>query len=272
VILGDIGPRHLCVVGFPKSGNTWVARLLAEATNSNIEAGHGDAVNSIDNSPDRDGSYVIHKRHFIYSHDSLCKGSIVYIVRDVRDVMVSGFFFSNRWMDNNKVNNNLLYKWYFNHELLKLNRCWRGNMLDNLVNKYRDIKTYLSGCTPKQIPHTNWSDDVIYWSNQPGVTIVRYEDLLANTESEMRRVLEKLGIEVSDEVLSRAVSNQNFDSRKSKFLSEGDEINAGFMRTGRSGGWKDYLTPEVAKDIEAMHQVAMREYGYRLEYLKGGDA
>jgi len=44
------------VVGFPKSGNTWLARLLAEITQSNIEA--NNPIDIADNLLSRKGSYL----------------------------------------------------------------------------------------------------------------------------------------------------------------------------------------------------------------------
>lgn len=82
------------VLGFPKSGNTWLARLLGEVTQSNILA--EDLVNTADNSSDREGDFAIHKEHVARDEQVLLKEQVVYIIRDIRDVLVSSFYHNHR--------------------------------------------------------------------------------------------------------------------------------------------------------------------------------
>ena len=50
------------VIGYPKSGNTWLARMIAEVLRANIAS--ADVINSSDNRQDRDGKYLIIKKHY----------------------------------------------------------------------------------------------------------------------------------------------------------------------------------------------------------------
>jgi hypothetical protein len=105
------------VIGFPKSGNTWFARLLAEVTDSNIKA--TNLIDSSENSLDKKGKHVIYKEHVLEDVDSILQCKVVYIVRDVRDVLVSWFFHCNRWMPHERAIENTLYRQYLNYEVKK---------------------------------------------------------------------------------------------------------------------------------------------------------
>lgn len=72
---------NIYIVGYPKSGNTWLSRLVGDATNSPIKG------NSLaDEGHDRAGIYTIIPRH---SRSLLDGGKIIVITRDPRDVIVS---------------------------------------------------------------------------------------------------------------------------------------------------------------------------------------
>ena len=109
--LKEKGGRAIYVLGFPKSGNTWLARLLSEVTQSNILA--EDPVNTADNSLDRQGNFVIHKEHVVRDEQVVLKEQVVYIIRDIRDVLVSGFYHNNRRLNDEKINSNIIARLYF---------------------------------------------------------------------------------------------------------------------------------------------------------------
>ena len=78
------------VVGFPKSGNTWLARLISETLDSNLAP--NNSIDAADFSENRKGKYIIFKQHTDENISDISKSSVIYIIRDVRDVLVSGFF------------------------------------------------------------------------------------------------------------------------------------------------------------------------------------
>ena len=163
--------EDIFVIGFPKSGNTWLARLLAEVTDSNLVP--SNPVDAADYSLERKADYLIHKKHWVKDIEKVLECKVVYIVRDVRDVLVSAFFFSNPFVCEDWVKRKgrvgwirgLLYKAYFQRQISRMNEHWCGNELSVILNWMRGDK----GQTD------SWSDHVLYWSSQPGVLIVRYE-------------------------------------------------------------------------------------------------
>jgi hypothetical protein len=258
------------VVGFPKSGNTWLARLLAEVTDSNIAVNNPlDGVNMADNSSERKGQFIIHKEHVVNNIEQAMQSKVVYIVRDVRDVLVSGFYHCNRWCNDDLINRNIFLKWYFYHEVKKLNKKWQGNVWAEFKYSARCFIKSLIRYKYEKVRVGNWSDHVSFWSKSPNVIVVRYEDLLRGTEAEMKKILLAFKLDVSDEVLLKAISNQSFKKKKSDFLKSGDPLNAKFLRRGKEGGWKELLPTTLVREIEQRHAVVMNTYGYKLEYYEG---
>lgn len=254
------------VIGFPKSGNTWLARLLAEATYSNINA--VDAINAADNSSDRSGRYLIYKEHVVQDIDRVLQGKVVYIVRDPRDVFVSGFFHCNRWCTDTLIKSNLFYKLYFRREIKKLNKKWQGNPMAEINAVVKAIARGLIGRGFNKVEFGNWSAHVDFWSKHLSVTVVRYEDLLHDTKGELKRLLDELKIETSLEKIKESVENQSFKKKKDVFLKNGDSKNAKFLRSGKSGGWRDLLSSSMVKEIEKTHADEMTRCGYELEYYR----
>ena len=76
-------------LGSPRSGNTWLCRLLGDALNSPIQSGLRFPSNA-DEGFDRPGCFVIRMRHHRLIHNGFPHGArLIQIVRDPRDVLVS---------------------------------------------------------------------------------------------------------------------------------------------------------------------------------------
>ncbi len=74
-------------------------------------------------------------------------------------------------------------------------------------------------------------------------TEVRYEGLLQRPEEEIRRLLEFLGTEASEETVRRCVSCASFE-RLSKGRKSGEEDSSSFFRKGIAGDWKNVFTEQ----------------------------
>ncbi len=80
---------------------------------------------------------------------------------------------------------------------------------------------------------------------QAGVPIVRYEDILAQPEEESTRILRHLGLERSPEAIATAVRNQSFERKKAALRQSGERGRAKFLRVGKSGQWREKLSPPL---------------------------
>lgn len=94
------------------------------------------------------------------------------------------------------------------------------------------------------------------------IIVILYEDLIENTYDSLNLIFHTLDMEISDEVLLKAVKNQSFTKKKKEFLSKKDYINANFMRSGKKNSWKDLLSEDLLIAINEKHSVTMKKYGY----------
>eukprot|EP00931_Biecheleriopsis_adriatica_P090578 TRINITY_DN6453_c0_g1_i1.p1 TRINITY_DN6453_c0_g1~~TRINITY_DN6453_c0_g1_i1.p1 ORF type:complete len:399 (-),score=75.42 TRINITY_DN6453_c0_g1_i1:144-1295(-) len=115
------------------------------------------------------------------------------------------------------------------------------------------VKIWLSGL----FEHGRWSDHVAGWrsestSNPEQVLWVRYEDMLAQPEKEIRRVASFLGLAVSDEAVTATVLHSGFEKMKAQ---SGD---ADHMRKGVVGDSERHFSPQLSKEFDLLYKEMMR--------------
>lgn len=112
-----------------------------------------------------------------------------------------------------------------------------------------------------------WDEHVDGWLTAPGLPrhLVRYEDMLADTEGAMKGVLEFLKVPVQRGQLRRALRASSFGElqrqERNQGFSERPERMETFFLTGSSGGWRAALTPaQVARIREAFLPALEQHY------------
>lgn len=173
---------------------------------------------------------------------SVSRGA-VYMVRDPRDVAIS-----------------------FAHH--------RGSTVDGAIAAMADPLATLSAPEDRyrrQLaqPLGDWSGHVLSWLELPDIPVLllRYEDLLANTEQALHRVADHLGMVHDRHAVAAAVAATRFDILRAQEQAHGfRERQAGstapFFRQGIAGGWHHLLTSAQAHHILADHGPVMRQLGY----------
>lgn len=170
---------------------------------------------------------------------------VILLVRDPRDVVVSNYF--------QKTKRRMVYK----GDLSSFLRCKRGSV-DTL------IRFYNIWAENKHVP----SDFLL----------VRYEDMHADAEKELRRVLDFLGLrEVGNDIVREATEFARFENMRkmemrntlaSGRLRPGNKNDPESYKTrrGKVGGFVDYLSEA---DVEYLNQKINTElssyYGYTVE-------
>jgi Sulfotransferase domain len=102
--------------------------------------------------------------------------------------------------------------------------------------------------------------------------LLRYEDILANTEGELSRVAEFLNIAATPERLKRAVDlssagrMRNLEKQQGEqwVFTKGMRQDIPFIRSAKSGGWRASLTNADVEQIENAWGTAMERLGYTL--------
>ena len=260
-------PTDVFLVGHPKSGNTWLAYMLAVFLSDDRE-GKVNLYNVGDHVP-----FVHGRDHEIAAWEHLPDPRVfrneyprharrypgtLYLVRDPRAVLVSFWH---------------MYATMFG---------------DRDVTLPAFVDGYLTGTAPFDA----WHRHLARWDRQVSaalrrvsrgdrILIVRYEDFVEDRETALRRVAGFIGCVPTGRVpagtsfpdfearLSRAVARGAFDAMKEVEDRQGAEAYVGrargegrFIRRGRMDGWKDEMDPAVAGRIEAEYGPVMEQAGY----------
>lgn len=115
---------------------------------------------------------------------------------------------------------------------------------------------------------SSWSDHVKSWTKwrHSPLMVLRYEDMLADPLRQLGGVARKLSITQDDERIGRAVQFSSFKTLQAQEAETGfveKSVNSQrFFRSGKSGGWRDKLSPSQAAAIERDHAVQMKRFGY----------
>lgn len=173
-----------------------------------------------------------------------CRGTVV-VIRHPADVAVSlSHFFS--W---------------------PIERCV-AFLLDEQAGLCRSSKR--GGQQVRQFMGT-WANHGQSWVDQQliPVLLLRYEDLLANPNTEFTRLAHFLDLPTDEVLISEAVTNTRFDKLRAKEEEEGGfrekpEGCERFFRSGRSGEGREQLTAEQILQLEEAFSETLIRFGYSL--------
>jgi hypothetical protein len=255
-----MGKRRILVVGYPKSGNTWLTRLTAELLAAPVRGFWGEphAVEIAVEGAWRESDLEVYKGHQRYTdvRADFALADIVYVVRDVRDVVVSGahyFSFRSRTFAG-RLDRAARWLRPRSPEAEKLRRTDR--MLNAVAEGDRRVNPWCA---------TAWDAHVREYVDA-GAFVLRYEDMLRSPERECARLLAQLGVRSTTGKIRAAIARQSFASTKQRFATRGDVRRAGFLRQGSSGAWTKTLTAGQSDFCAERFAPTLATLGY----LEGG--
>ena len=128
-----------------------------------------------------------------------------------------------------------------------------------------DLETAIGRITdPKNVHATGtgileylgrWDDHIRSWTMAPGLSrhVIRYEDMLADTVGVYRGLFAFLRLPVNERKLEEAMAASSFESLRRQeeekgFIERPPGMERFFAR-GRSGAWREELTPEQVQRI-----------------------
>lgn len=225
--------KQIIVVGYPRSGNTWLSRLLGDALNSPV-TGWKNAKPLSEEGLDRTGEYTIRQLHLRPMYDNDCKEfmpsayranipawngeKIIHIMRDPRDVAVSVYHY------------------------------WDRPSIDDAV------RVMLDGDHPLRT-HGRWLSFVSEWMAVTDVPVFswKYSDLVSNPYLSLVMLSIFIEADISEDAIIKAVDNQSFDAKKAHIAAHGEQYNYGetiqlkAMRKGIVGDWQNHFSVELAE-------------------------
>jgi hypothetical protein len=229
-----VSEKDFFLASFPKSGNTWLRYLLAYAAFPPEEISH-KTLSSFLPSVYHEPFKIDHLTppRFIKTHEAFFRlyPKTIYICRDYRDVVVSSF-----------------------HYLTKKN-LFHGSISDLI----HDEKLNAFG---------KWSwhvSSALEWKEKnPGkIHFVKYEDLLASPESELKAILDFCQIS-SSKPLAEIIRLASFENLRKNEETVSKQGEAYFFRKGISGDWKTALTENDVEYIlsDKKTNALLKKLGY----------
>lgn len=239
--------QTIYIVGYVKSGNTWLSRLIADILDSPV-TGHKNAKPIATEGLDRTGDFVVKQLHlhpiqelvdemvpdaWRFSVPMYDGSPIAHIIRDPRDVSVSVMHYWNR-----KTVAEAIYA--------------MGNGKEPLVGigKWRD---FIDGWSRPLIP----------------TTTIFYENLLEQPYLSVMRFFGQWGIPVpSESRIHAAIARQSFDAKRAQLKKDGNKrpygkaIQLKNLRKGIRGDWKNHYTKYDAKTAQEYFGPWLQRLGY----------
>lgn len=249
---GDRYPQKvLFVAGLPKSGTTWLERMISsypgfhdllipDVAAHELRTGGSHDYELPDGMFGRfDGLLVLTKMHVHGSaHNAgvLRRAGVRYVVlhRDLRDVAISHFYYVRQT------------PWHPEFPV------YRGMELE------RGLEVFAERTLPA---YAEW---VRLWerNRDPERSIaLRYEEMLADAHGAMTRVARLFELDASPETVGRIVEENSF-KRLSAGRDQGQASEKSFFRKGVAGDWRNQFTPRLREVYKRVIGEFLIEAGY----------
>lgn len=216
---------------YPKSGGTWVCRMIRDVTGFRFD----------DNAIPKPGKSVV-KFHRLPLN---VKRQAV-VVRDPRDVFVSFYFHCKAVFQDDPFNGQIV-----------------ARLNEEVFSRYDDEPSQVRAFVDRLIddpiyPRFTWHAFYEHYLAR-GVPVFRYEDFRSDPAATMARLLKALDVAIAPGVIEKVVEDHAIE----KILAaRGQNEGAHFIRRGKVGGYADTLPPDVVERIVAAEGATMRKFGY----------
>lgn len=215
--------RHVYITGHPRSGNTWLCRLLSYILYANLDSNvNGGEDYQYWGEGDPRPDYIVHKTHSLEP----LPGPTVFIYRDPRDVACSAWHY--------RTSNKTL------REAIEKLASPEFNQNDDKYGKYETfVRTwYKTGLAN---------------------TMIRYEDLHVDPLGNLQRVVYGL---TRRKVSSQHINNAVFWLEFGAFKARNTPLMDHSMWQGKVGAWREYFTRKEADLCQYYWGDLMLEQGY----------
>jgi hypothetical protein len=244
-------PDDAFIVSYPRSGNTWTRFLIANLLHPEEAATFANIERLVPDSEAQSSRYLrkIPRPRVIKSHQYFDPRfpRVIYIVRDPRDVALSYYDFQRKY-----------------------------RQIDDQYPLTQYVSDFVAGRLISKGWGT-WGENVGSWlaarGGRPGFLVMRYEDMIANTERELARVAEFFGITATQEKLASASELSSAKRMRELEKTQGKDwvstkdkrSDIPFVRTAVSGGWEKNLPESSVAEIESAWGPLMRSLNYKLK-------
>lgn len=236
-------PEDSFLASYPRSGNTWLRFMLFEALTGKPADFRlvRPAMPSVNINTNATAFFPRGGRLFL-THYPYCdyygNGKAIYLVRDVRDVVLSEY----------------------RRQLM--NRSYREGF-DSFLDDFLSGRIHRFGSWADHV--TSWLDGALGGNGR--VLLCRYEDLKSDTESVLQDAVKFLGAQAESIAIGAAVHNNNLEAMRDKEdRIRLPEARSGFrfVNEGLSGGWREKLRSDQLHRIEKTTGDVLLRLGYKI--------
>jgi Sulfotransferase domain len=135
---------------------------------------------------------------------------------------------------------------------------------------FLNMKNAETSVSEKQVyeVYGSWSQYVLSWTRKPhpAIYVMRYENMLAEPQKSFGALARHLLFTPSESELADAIDRSSFErlreqEEKAGFRERPEDAKR-FFREGRTGQWKEVLTPQQVQRIVDAHGEQMQRFGY----------
>ena len=249
-----VRPDDTFIVSYPRSGNTWTRFLIANLLFGNQPVSFANIERLIPDAEALSNRYLkkipsprVIKTHQYFDHRY---PKVLYIMRDPRDVLLSYYHFSRKYR--------------------------------HIADDY-PLEQYIHGVVTGTLRSTSWgtwAENVGTWlaarNGQPTFLMLRYEDLMADTQSELAKVARFFGVDPGVKKLHQAIENSSADRLRELEKKESSEWVATkdkrsdipMIGSAVAGKWKSQMPEAAITEIESAWGGLMTQLGYELVMRK----
>lgn len=232
----DARPQDTVIIGFPKSGHTWMQALIA-GLKYGVDAGVADDAFIQALVPDLHQGRIYQRMSptMCFKCHHLPRASfkrVIYLIRDGRDVMVSYFHYRQA----------LGY----------------SGQLENLMDERNPV-------------YATWWEHVDQWQRNPygaEILFIYYENLVKSPAKELLNISTFLNLETSYSDAERIAQWCEFSRLRQREVKKGWSTNwpenKPFIRRGIAGSYQDEMSRKDRLQFEALACDTLRRLGYSL--------
>eukprot|EP00112_Aurelia_sp_Birch-Aquarium-sp1_P019643 Seg4902.2 transcript_id=Seg4902.2/GoldUCD/mRNA.D3Y31 product="Sulfotransferase 1C4" protein_id=Seg4902.2/GoldUCD/D3Y31 len=184
-----------------------------------------------------------HLPFYLLPDDLLDKCKVVLCIRNPKDTVVS----------------------YFHHEKLIKVHGFDGDF-ESYFNLFMDdMSMYCS--------YFDYVTEAWKRRDHPNLCLLKFEDMKKDQASSVRKVAKFLGKDLSDEQVEILVEHLSFKKMKENRAVNGEDMRGkafamkgDFIRKGQVGDWKNYLTDEMNKKMDAAIEKYLKPVGLEFVY------
>jgi len=243
--------KNVIIAGYPKSGTTWLSRLVAELIACPLigDWGYVNMSPPYSEGSNRNSEFQCFKSHHSYKEifraSDLPIHKVIYIVRDPRDVVISGVHYFQFIPSHLKLLNIGPIKRMLYRVTSKKER--KRQMINAVLEGNGSINQWLS---------SSWISHYKGYSSEE-ILLVRYEDLLENPTKECNRIVNYLDFNTTKEEIAMSIHLQSFNKRRDDVKTKTNRSFKNLLRMGSSGYWKEEFSE---------HEVEL--FNHAFKYLK----